>query len=106
MAEASDRVLDPMTFGSLYPSIQVDPKEDAVRIELDVTGSGEISAAISLVRTVCPFLYMGTYSRAHSCGQIVYVRVAASAAQLAVNSLKRYGFRVTAISSERLSEQK
>jgi hypothetical protein len=100
MANAPDKVLDPVARGSLYPAAQPESKEGIVRIDLDVVGSGEISAAISLVRTVCPVLYKGMYSRKQAGGQIVYVRVAASGAQRAADALKRYGFKVMAIRQE------
>ena len=61
--------------------------DGSVRIDLDVTGSGEISAAISLLRSVCPVLCMGTYKRRPE-GQIFYVRVSNSGAENAAAMLK------------------
>jgi acetoin utilization protein AcuB len=37
--------------------------DGGVRIDLDAAGSGEITAAVSLVRTICPVLGVGTYRR-------------------------------------------
>jgi acetoin utilization protein AcuB len=74
--------------------------DGSVRIDLDVTGSGEISAAISLVRAICPVLCMGTYSRKAAEGGVLYVRVAATGAQLAARALERYGFKVLAVHRE------
>lgn len=99
MAKALDKILDPVAHGASYPTAQPEPAQDMVRIDLDVVGSGEISAAISLVRTVCPVLYMGTYKREHADGG-VYVRVAASGAQPAAAALRRYGFKVMAVCKE------
>jgi acetoin utilization protein AcuB len=73
--------------------------DGSVRIDLDVAGSGEISAAISLVRTVCPLLCMGTYS-SKAEKQILYVRVAESSAERAAQILKRYSFKVLAVHHE------
>ncbi|MBV8453588.1 MAG: hypothetical protein JOZ29_15150 [Deltaproteobacteria bacterium] len=100
MAKAPAKVLDPVARGSLYPAAQPESTEGIVRIDLDVVGSGEISGAISLVRTICPALYMGTYSSEDIAGRIVYVRVAASGAQRAADALRRYGFKVVAIRQE------
>jgi hypothetical protein len=99
-AKAPDKVLDPLACGSLYPPAQPESTEDIVRIALDMVGSGEISAAISLVRTVCLVLYLGTNSSEAVAGQIVYVRVGASGAQRAADTLRRYGFMVAAIRQE------
>jgi hypothetical protein len=58
MAKAPDKILDPVAHGgSLYPIAEPDSIKGVARI--DLVGSGEISAAISLMRTVCPVLYMG-----------------------------------------------
>jgi acetoin utilization protein AcuB len=73
--------------------------DGSVRIDLDVTGSGEMSAAISLLRTVCPVLCMGTYKR-RAEGQIFYVRVGNSGAERAAAALERYGFKVLAVHRE------
>jgi len=73
--------------------------DGSVRIDLDVTGSGEISAAISLLRTVCPVICMGTYKR-RAEGQIFYVRVGNSGAERAAAALERYGFKVLAVHRE------
>ena len=74
--------------------------DGSVRIDLDVAGSGEISAAISLVRTICPVLCMGTYSRKAADGEVLYVRVAATGAQHASRMLQQYGFKVLAVHRE------
>jgi acetoin utilization protein AcuB len=74
--------------------------DGGVRIDLDVDGSGEISAAISLVRTVCPVLAMGTYNRRAPEREILYLRVAAADAQRAVDMLGQYGFKVLAVHQE------
>jgi hypothetical protein len=86
--------------GSLYPIAEPDSIKGVARIDLDVIGSGEISAAISLMRTVCPVLYMGMYRREHAGDQFVYVRVNASGAQQAADALRHYGFKVMAIRQE------
>jgi hypothetical protein len=106
MAKEPDKVLDPVAYGSLYLRAEPEVAEDIVRIDLDVTGSGEISAAISLVRTVCPVLYMGMYSREHAERQVIYVRVGASGAQQVADALRHYGFKVMAIRQECDSPQK
>jgi hypothetical protein len=100
MAKAPDKILDPFARGSLYSTEEPESTEGIAQIELEVAGSGEISAAITLVRTVCPVFYMGTYSREHVRGQVVYVRVAVSGAQRAADVLKRYGFKVKAVRQE------
>jgi hypothetical protein len=100
MAKAPDKILDPFARGSLYSTEEPEFTEAIARIDLEVAGSGEISAAITLVRTVCPVLYMGTYSGEHVRGQAVYVRVAASGAQRAADVLERYGFKVKAVRQE------
>ncbi len=74
--------------------------DGSVRIDLDVAGSGEITAAISLVRTICPVLCMGTYSRKAAEGEVLYVRVAATGAQFAARALEQYGFKVLAVHRE------
>ena len=75
--------------------------DGSVRIDLDVTGSGEISAAIDLIRTVCPVQYMGTYNRKPPKeGQVLYVRVAGSGAEHAASLLGRYGFKVLTVHHE------
>lgn len=74
--------------------------DGSVRIDLDVAGSGEISAAISLVRTICPVLCMGTYSRNATDGQVLYVRVTATGAQHVARALEQYGFKVLAVHRE------
>jgi hypothetical protein len=65
-----------------------------------VSGSGEITAAISLVRTVCPVLTMGTYNRRAPESEILYLRVAAASAQRAADMLQQYGFEVLAVHQE------
>jgi acetoin utilization protein AcuB len=74
--------------------------DGSVRIDLDVAGSGEISAAIGLVRTVCPVLCIGTYTRKATDGQVLYVRVTATGAQRAAHELEQYGFKVLAVHRE------
>jgi hypothetical protein len=41
MAKAPDEILDPVARGSLYPTEPVESAEAAIRIDLDVAGSGE-----------------------------------------------------------------
>jgi len=72
--------------------------DGSVRIDLDLAGSGEISAAISLIRTVCPILALGTYKAAES--EISYLRVVAADARRAVDKLRQYGFKVLAVHQE------
>jgi acetoin utilization protein AcuB len=74
--------------------------DGSVRIDLGVSGSGEISAAISLVRTICQVLCMGTYSRKAAEGDVLYVRVTASGAERAARALVEYGFNVLAVHHE------
>jgi hypothetical protein len=47
----------------LHEAILGSAVDGSVRIDLDVAGSGEISATISLVHTICQVLCIGTYSR-------------------------------------------
>ena len=69
------------------------------RIDLDLSGSGEIAAATSLVRTICPLLGVGTYQRKrnHPEREILYVLVPLTSAQRAAHALKEYGFKVLAV---------
>src|SRR5208282_6714592 len=73
--------------------------EGSSRIDLDLSGSGEIAAATSLVRTICPLLGVGTYQRKqnHKEREILYVLVPSTSAQRAARALKEYGFKVIAI---------
>src|SRR5208282_4721885 len=73
--------------------------EGSSRIDLDLSGSGEIAAATSLVRTICPLLGVGTYQRKqnHPEREILYVLVPSTSAQRAAQALKEYGFKVIAI---------
>jgi len=76
--------------------------DGSVRIDLNVAGSGEITAAISLIRTFCPVLAMGTYSRTATAGEsaVLYLRIAATGAQRAAQTLRDYGFKVLAVHVE------
>jgi acetoin utilization protein AcuB len=74
--------------------------DGSVRIDLNVAGSGEITAAISLIRTCCPVLAMGTYSRNETPGDVLYLRVAATGAQRAAQTLRDYNFKVLAVHAE------
>jgi acetoin utilization protein AcuB len=74
--------------------------DGSVRIDLNVAGSGEITAAISLIRTICPALAIGTYSRNAEEGEVLYLRVAATGAQRAAQKLRDYGFKVIAVHAE------
>ena len=78
--------------------------DGSVRIDLELSGSGEISAAVSLVRTVCPLLGVGTYSRRSAGEPVLYMRVAASAADRVKHALQRYGFKILAVHHERRRE--
>jgi acetoin utilization protein AcuB len=73
--------------------------DGGVRIDLDAAGSGEIAAAISLVRTICPVLGVGTYRRKGKESEILYVRVAAADAQRAAHALEHHGFKLLAVHS-------
>jgi acetoin utilization protein AcuB len=75
-------------------------EDGSVRIDLNVAGSGEITAAISLIRTLCPVLAMGTYSRSAKEREVLYLRVAATGAQRAAQTLRDYGFKVLAVHAE------
>jgi acetoin utilization protein AcuB len=74
--------------------------DGGVRIDLEVNGSGEITAAISLIRTVCPVLAMGTYNPRARKKEILYLRIAAAGAQRAADMLRQYGFKVLAVHQE------
>jgi acetoin utilization protein AcuB len=74
--------------------------DGSVRIDLDVAGSGEITAAISLIRTICPVLAIGTYNRRAAESETLYLRVAASGAARAAEALRQYGFKVLALHPE------
>jgi acetoin utilization protein AcuB len=71
--------------------------DGSARIDLDVRGSGEISAATSLVQTICSLRGVGSYRRGDAEGKILYVRVPSTSAQRAARTLKEYGFRVIAV---------
>ncbi|MDO8431009.1 MAG: CBS domain-containing protein [Candidatus Binatus sp.] len=71
--------------------------EASSRIDLDLDGSGDISAATSLVRSICPLLGVGTYRRSRSEGEVLYVLVPSTNAQSAAHALKEYGFKVLAV---------
>jgi acetoin utilization protein AcuB len=73
--------------------------DGGVRIDLDAAGYGEIAAAISLVRTICPVLGVGTYRRKGKESEILYVRVAAADAQRAAHALEHHGFKLLAVHS-------
>jgi acetoin utilization protein AcuB len=74
--------------------------DGSVRIDLDVAGSGEITAAVSLTRTICPVLAMGTYNQKAANDEVLYLRVPAAGAQHAAYTLRQYGFRVLAVHQE------
>jgi acetoin utilization protein AcuB len=67
-------------------------EDGSVRIDLEVAGSGEITAAMSLARTICPVLAIGTYKQQASERDTMYLRVAANAAERAADTLRQYGF--------------
>ena len=69
------------------------------RIDLDVDGSGDISAATSLVQSVCPLLGIGTYRLNHPEREVLYVLVPSTSAQRAADVLREYGFKVLAVHS-------
>ena len=73
--------------------------EGSSRIDLDLEGSGEIEAATSLVRAICPVLGVGTYQRKRNQPEreILYVLVPSASAQRAAHALKEYGFKVLAV---------
>src|SRR5262249_24540034 len=77
--------------------------DGSVRIDLDVAGSGEISAAIGLVRTICAVVSLGAYRAAE--GEILYILVGAAGAPPAGHALRQYGFRVVAVHQERDLQQ-
>jgi acetoin utilization protein AcuB len=74
--------------------------DGSARIDLNVAGSGEITAAISLIRTLCPVLAMGTYNRTAGESAVLYLRIAATGAQRAAQTLRDYGFKVLAVHAE------
>ncbi|MGA7871857.1 MAG: CBS domain-containing protein [Candidatus Binatus sp.] len=71
--------------------------EATSRIVLDLDGSGDISAAISLVRSICPLISVGTYRRNDSQDVVLYVLVPSTSAQRAAHELNEYGFKVLAV---------
>jgi acetoin utilization protein AcuB len=73
--------------------------DGGVRIDLDAAGSGEITAAISLVRTICPVLGVGTYRQKDKESEVLYVRVAAAGAQRVAQALEQHGFKLLAVHS-------
>jgi acetoin utilization protein AcuB len=73
--------------------------DDSVRIDLDEAGIGEIAAAISSVRAICPVLGVGTYRRKGKESEVLYVRVGAADAQRAARALEQYGFKLLAVHS-------
>ncbi len=70
--------------------------EGSSRIDLDLSGSGEIAAATSLVRSICPLIGVGTYRRGQQ-REILYVLVPSTSAQSAAHALKERGFKVLAV---------
>jgi acetoin utilization protein AcuB len=72
----------------------------SARIELDVAGSGEITAAITLIRSICPVLETGTYNPRAIESETLCLRVAANCAQHAIEALRQYGFRVVTLFPE------
>jgi acetoin utilization protein AcuB len=74
--------------------------DDSVRIDLDAAGSGEITAAVGLVRSICPVLCIGTYSRKPPDHEVLYLRVPAAGADRAALSLQQYGFKVLTVHRE------
>ncbi|MGB8411545.1 MAG: CBS domain-containing protein [Candidatus Binatus sp.] len=76
-----------------------DTSEGSSRIDLDLEGSGEIEAATSLVRAICPLLGVGTYQRKrnHPEHEVLFVLVPSTSAQSAAHALKEYGFKVLAV---------
>jgi len=75
-------------------------EEGTVRIDLDVAGAGEITAAISLIRSICPVLAIGTYNQKSAEREILYLRVAAAHAQHGAAALRQYGFKVVAVHAD------
>jgi acetoin utilization protein AcuB len=75
----------------------------SARIDVDVTGSGEISAAISPIRTICPVLALGTYRRRAAERETLFLRVATAGAQQVAETLRKYGFKVVAVDPGRRS---
>jgi acetoin utilization protein AcuB len=73
--------------------------EGSSRIDLNLEGSGEIAAAISLVQTICPLLGIGMYRRNKAERGVLYVQVSSTSAQRAADTLKEYGFKVLAVHS-------
>jgi acetoin utilization protein AcuB len=74
--------------------------EDSARIDLDLIGSGEITAATTLVQSICPLLGIGTYTRSASKkGEVLYVRVPPGSVQPVARALQQYGFKVLAVHS-------
>jgi len=74
--------------------------DGSVRIDLDVAGSGEITAAISLIRSICPVLAIGTYNPRATDSEVLYLRVPAAGAQRGADTLRQYGFKVVAVHQE------
>lgn len=71
--------------------------EASSRIDLDLHGSGDISAATSLVQSICPLLGVGTYRRNTAEREILYVLVPSTSAQRAAHELNEHGFKILAV---------
>jgi len=82
-----------------HEAVLGDTSEGSSRIDLDLEGSGEIQAATSLVRAICPVLGVGTYQRKRKQPghEILYMPVPSTSAQPAAHKLKEYGFKVLAV---------
>jgi acetoin utilization protein AcuB len=73
--------------------------DSTCRIDLNLEDSGEITAATSLIQTICPILGIGTYRRNKAEREVLYVQVPSTSAQNAAQTLKQYGFKVIAVHS-------
>ena len=84
----------------IVEAILGDDAEASARIDLDLIGSGEITAATTLVQSICPLLGIGTYTRsAPKAGEVLYIRVPPGSVEPAARALEQYGFKVLAVHS-------
>jgi acetoin utilization protein AcuB len=74
--------------------------EGSARIELDLIGSGEVTAATTLVQSICPLLGIGTYTRsAPKPSEVLFFRVPSASVEGAARALEQYGFKVLVVYS-------
>jgi len=72
----------------------------SVGVELDVAGSGETTAVISLMRSIGPLIATGNTNSGVFGKQTLYLVLPADDAERRIDMLRRYGFKVLAIDQE------